>query len=113
MSNHRVLVVGTGAGGLSASAFLAKQGFEVVALERSTHVGGLLNPYSREGYLFDPGVHYLRQCGPGQAMDRLLGTLGLSTVELMAEMDPDGFDVYRFPDSLSPLGSFGVRVAWY
>lgn len=98
MSNHRVLVVGTGAGGLSASAFLAKQGFEVVALERSTHVGGLLNPYSREGYLFDPGVHYLGQCGPGQAMDRLLGALGLSTVELMAEMDPDGFDVYRFPD---------------
>ena len=98
MSNQRVVVVGTGAGGLCATAFLAKQGIEVVALERSTHVGGLLNPYSREGYLFDPGVHYLAQCGPGQAMDRLLDALGLSSAELMAEMDPDGFDVYRFPD---------------
>ena len=98
MSSHRVVVVGTGAGGLCATAFLAKQGIEVVALERSSHVGGLLNPYSREGYVFDPGVHYLGQCGPGQAMDRLLDALGLSSAELMAEMDPDGFDVYRFPD---------------
>lgn len=98
MSGHRVVVIGTGAGGLTASAFLAKEGFEVIALERSIHVGGLLNPYSRGGYVFDPGVHYVGQCGPGQAMDRLLEALGLSTAELMAEMDPDGFDVYRFPD---------------
>jgi all-trans-retinol 13,14-reductase len=31
-------------------------------------------------------------------MDRMLGALGLNTAELLAEMDPDGFDVYRFPD---------------
>jgi all-trans-retinol 13,14-reductase len=98
MSIHRIVVIGTGAGGLTASAFLAKEGFEVIALERSIHVGGLLNPYSREGFVFNPGVHYLGQCGSGQAMDRLLEALGLSTAELMAEMDPDGFDVYRFPD---------------
>ncbi len=98
MSSHRVAVIGTGAGGLTASAFLAKRGFEVVALERSIHIGGLLNPYSREGFVFNPGVHYIGQCGPGQAMDRLLSKLDLSTAEIMAEMDPDGFDVYRFPD---------------
>jgi all-trans-retinol 13,14-reductase len=98
LSDHRVVVIGTGAGGLTASAFLAKEGFEVTALERSAYVGGFLNSYSREGYSFDPGVHYLGQCGPGQAMDRMLGALGLRTTELLAEMDPDGFDVYRFPD---------------
>lgn len=98
MSTQRVIIIGTGAGGLTASAFLAKSGFEVVALERSLHVGGLLNPYEREGFVFDPGVHYLGQCGSGQAMDRVLGMLDLSAAELMAEMDPDGFDVYRFPD---------------
>ena len=98
MGKHRVVVIGTGAGGLTASAFLAKEGFEVTALERSAQVGGFLNSYSREGYSFDPGVHYLGQCGPDQAMDRMLGALGLSTTELLAEMDPDGFDVYRFPD---------------
>lgn len=98
MSTQRVVVIGTGAGGLTASAFLAKNGFEVVALERSSHVGGLLNPYERQGFVFDPGVHYVGQCGPGQAMDRLLGRLDLSAAELMAEMDPDAYDIYRFPD---------------
>ncbi len=98
MGSHRVVVIGTGAGGLTASAFLAKQGFEVIAVERSPHVGGLLNSFSLQGYVFDPGVHYLGQCGPGQAMDRLLEALGLSAAELMAEMDPDGYDLYRFPD---------------
>lgn len=98
MGKHRVVVIGTGAGGLTASAFLAKEGFEVIALERSMHIGGFLNSYLNEGYTFDPGVHYLGQCGPGLAMDRMLEALGLSSAELLAEMDPDGFDVYRFPD---------------
>lgn len=103
MSKQRVVVIGTGAGGLTASAFLAREGVEVIALERSIHVGGLLNPYARDGYLFNPGVHYIGQCGAGQATDRLLAGLGLSAAELMEEMDPDGFDIYRFPD-------FEVRV---
>ena len=103
MSTQRIVVIGSGAGGLTASAFLARQGVEVITLERSIHVGGLLNPYARDGYLFDPGVHYIGQCGAGQAMARLLDELGLSAAELMVEMDPDGFDIYRFPD-------FEVRV---
>jgi phytoene dehydrogenase-like protein len=49
MSTQRVIVIGTGADGLTASAFLATSGFEVVALERSSHVGGPLNPYERQG----------------------------------------------------------------
>ncbi len=52
MNRQRVVVIGTGAGGLTASAFLAKGGFEVVALERSPHLGGLLNPYERAGFVF-------------------------------------------------------------
>jgi phytoene dehydrogenase-like protein len=98
MSKRRVIVIGTGAGGLTASAFLSRSGFDVVALERSHHVGGLLNPFERQGFVFNPGVHYLGQCGPGEAMDRLLGSLGLSAADLLAEMDADGYDLYRFPD---------------
>jgi len=98
MDSQRIVVIGTGAAGLTAGAHLAKEGLEVIALERSKHVGGLLNPYSCGEYVFNPGVHYLAQCQPGGATDRQLQALGLSTEELMAEMDPDGFDVYRFPD---------------
>ena len=98
MKQQRVIVIGTGAGGLGASAFLARQGFEVVALEQSPHVGGLLNPYRREGFVFNPGVHYLGQGAPGQPLAELLQALGLDATRLLAELDPDGYDVYRFPD---------------
>ena len=98
MNKQRVIVIGTGAGGLGATAFLAKSGLDVLALEQSTHVGGMMNPYERQGFVFNPGVHYLGQCATGEAMDHLLGALGLSAADLLAEMDPDGYDVYRFPD---------------
>ena len=98
MSKRRVIVIGTGAGGLTASAMLARSGFEVIALERSHQVGGLLSPFERQGFVFNPGVHYLGQSGPGQAVDRLLDSLGLSGAALLAEMDADGYDLYRFPD---------------
>ena len=90
--------MGTGAGGLSAAAYLAKDGFEVIALEQADRIGGWLAPFSLDGYTFDPGVHYVGQARRGQQLDRVLGGLGIDVESLFVEMDPDGFDVYRFPD---------------
>ncbi|HEU4733327.1 MAG TPA: NAD(P)/FAD-dependent oxidoreductase [Kofleriaceae bacterium] len=95
---RKAIVVGTGAGGLSAAAHLAKDGFEVVALDQGDRIGGFLAPFSIDGYSFDPGVHYIGQARRGQMLDRLLGGLGIDVERLFVEMDPDGFDVYRFPD---------------
>jgi len=95
---RKAIVVGTGAGGLSAAAYLARDGFEVIALDRADRVGGFLAPFSVDGYSFDPGVHYIGKAGRGQALDRMLGPLGIDVERLFVEMDPDGFDAYRFPD---------------
>ncbi|HEU5056225.1 MAG TPA: NAD(P)/FAD-dependent oxidoreductase [Kofleriaceae bacterium] len=95
---RKAIVVGTGAGGLSAAAHLAKDGFEVVALEQGEHVGGFLAPFTADGYTFDPGVHYVGQARRGQLFDHVLGDLGIDVEKLFVEMDPDGFDAYRFPD---------------
>lgn len=96
-SSRKAIVIGTGAGGLAAAAYLAKDGFEVLALERSDHPGGFLAPFSRDGFLFDPGVHYIGGCRPGGMVHDLLAGLGLDAGALFCELDPDGFDVYRFP----------------
>ena len=69
MSNKAV-VIGTGAGGLTAAVGLAQQGFEVVALEREKQLGGFLNPFKRRHYHYDPGVHYVGQCNPGGQIHR-------------------------------------------
>lgn len=95
---RKAIVVGTGAGGLSAAAHLAKDGFEVVALEQGEHVGGFLAPFTAGGYTFDPGLHYVGQARRGQLFDRVLGDLGIDVEKLFIELDPDGFDAYRFPD---------------
>jgi all-trans-retinol 13,14-reductase len=92
------IVIGSGAGGLTATSYLAKYGFRVLVLEQAGHLGGYLNPFQRGSYHFNPGVHYIGQCRPGQIVYELLAGLELDASELFCEMDPEGFDVYRFPD---------------
>jgi len=92
-----IAVIGTGAGGLSAAAHLSKRGFKVLGFERNEWLGGLLAPFERDGYEFDPGVHYLGQLEPDQPFGREFMRLGVDPVDLFAKMDDD-FDVFRFPD---------------
>lgn len=51
----RVLVVGAGFGGLSAAAFLARDGYDVTVLEKNSWVGGRAREFTREGFRFDMG----------------------------------------------------------
>ncbi len=94
----RAAVIGAGAGGLTAAAYLAKAGFEVIALEQAKHTGGFLNPFVRKGFHFDPGVHYVGECRPGQVIHRVLSGLDIGVEDLFCELDPNGFDSFRFPD---------------
>jgi len=93
----KVAVIGTGAGGLSAAAHLAQKGVDVLGFERNEGLGGLLAPFTRAGYAFDPGVHYLGQLEPDQYFGQELMQLGIDPHRLFAKMDDD-FDVFRFPD---------------
>ena len=93
----KAVIIGTGAGGLMAAAKLAQRGYEVVALERGKQIGGFLNPFARKHFHFDPGVHYVGSCRPGEMIHEVLGAVGVDATALFCEMDPDGFDVLRFP----------------
>jgi len=97
-TTKKAIVIGTGAGGLMSAAYLAKYDFEVVALEKAPSIGGYLKSFSRKGYHFDPGIHYMGECSPGQMGHRILSDLGLDADDLFCEMDPEGIDIYRFPD---------------
>ncbi|NMO18683.1 NAD(P)/FAD-dependent oxidoreductase [Pyxidicoccus fallax] len=97
-ATRKAVVIGTGAGGLAAAAFLARMGFEVTAVEQGAHLGGSLAPFEREGFTFDVGINYVGGCRPGQLMYEQLAALGLDASALFSELEPDGFDIYRFPD---------------
>ena len=57
------LVIGSGIGGLTAAALLAKEaGKKVLVLERHYTPGGYTHAFDRPGYSWDVGVHYIGEC---------------------------------------------------
>jgi all-trans-retinol 13,14-reductase len=64
-----VIVIGSGIGGLAAAAALSRQGRRVLVLEQQDELGGLTQSFTRAGYSFDIGVHYIGGAGEldGQA----------------------------------------------
>ena len=58
-----VLVVGGGMAGLTAAAYLSRAGFKVILVEKNRECGGLVNSFTRDGFLFDAGVRALEDAG--------------------------------------------------
>ncbi|XP_057316646.1 all-trans-retinol 13,14-reductase-like [Hydractinia symbiolongicarpus] len=54
-----VIVVGSGIGGLSCAALLAKAGKKVLVLEQHDQAGGCCHTFIEKGYEFDVGIHYI------------------------------------------------------
>ncbi|MBM3296225.1 MAG: NAD(P)/FAD-dependent oxidoreductase [Candidatus Aminicenantes bacterium] len=57
------VVVGGGVAGLTATAYLARAGQKVLLIEKNSECGGLVNTFSRDGFLFDAGVRALLNAG--------------------------------------------------
>ncbi len=49
------IIIGAGAGGLSAAAYLAKAGRKVIVLEQDYHLGGTAHIFRRNGFTFPTG----------------------------------------------------------
>ena len=56
---YDVIVVGSGLGGVSTAALLAKHGRRVLLLERGEGAGGYAHAFSRGPYTFDPAIHVI------------------------------------------------------
>lgn len=56
---YDAIVVGSGLGGLTTAALLAKAGRRVLVLERHYTAGGFTHSYRRRGFEWDVGVHYV------------------------------------------------------
>lgn len=92
-----VIVIGSGIGGLTAALTVATRGRRVLLLEAGKQFGGYLNPFQRRAYSFDPGLHYIGECGPHGAFTKILESLGIADDVRFRELTPDGFDRIVFP----------------
>lgn len=54
-AKKRVVIVGAGMAGLTAGAYLTRQNYEVLLIEKNNRSGGLVNTFEREGFSFDTG----------------------------------------------------------
>ncbi|MGB0494928.1 MAG: phytoene desaturase family protein [Kangiellaceae bacterium] len=61
--NYDAIVIGSGIGGLTTAASLSEMGQKVLVLEQHYTAGGFTHAYSREGYEWDVGVHYIGDMG--------------------------------------------------
>eukprot|EP00095_Tigriopus_kingsejongensis_P004125 snap_masked-scaffold122_size333723-processed-gene-2.16 protein:Tk04125 transcript:snap_masked-scaffold122_size333723-processed-gene-2.16-mRNA-1 annotation:"predicted protein" len=62
-SDLDAIVIGSGIGGLTAAALLARAGRRVLVLEQHDQAGGSCHTYTEKGYEFDVGIHYIGQMG--------------------------------------------------
>ncbi|KAL7534870.1 hypothetical protein ACHAXR_006135 [Thalassiosira sp. AJA248-18] len=108
--NLDVIVIGSGIGGLTTAAILAKEGKRVLVLEQHDIAGGNMHTFTEKGYEFDTGLHYVgSKIGQnGSPSRKLLNYITDGEVE-WEKMDDaydvaiSGNDVHRFCSSWTKL----------
>ena len=91
MRGNKVIIIGSGLGGLECGYILAKKGFEVTVLERQRQIGGCLQSFHRGSTEFDTGMHYVGSLGEGEALGSLFRYFGLMDLGWQ-QLDTDCFD---------------------
>ena len=92
MKDFDAIVIGSGAGGLTAAVALARTGRKVIVLEQHYLAGGYSQSFVVNGFRFSPGVHYIGALGPGGGLRRIYEGLGVSDDLVFFELNPDGYD---------------------
>ncbi len=70
--DYDVVIIGSGVGSLTLGAILSKQGQRVLILEKHYTAGGFTHSYTRKGYEWDVGLHYVGDVHKTQHPFRLL-----------------------------------------
>ena len=103
MSKKKVIIIGSGMGGLTCGVILAKNGYDVTVLEQGQQLGGCLQCFSRHGARFETGMHFIGSAADGQTLDMLLQYLEVKKDIQLSPLDADGYEVialngrrYRF-----------------
>jgi phytoene desaturase len=102
---YDVVVIGSGGGGITAAAMLARSGRKVLLAERQDGLGGYAHGFQRGPYTFDPAVHWTAQGAKGQLWRSVFDYLGVD--DQIEFLPVDHAPSVRLPDQTQidlPLG---------
>ena len=92
------IVIGSGMGGMSCGAALAKMGRKVLMLEQHYIPGGFTHSFARKGWHWDAGVHAIGEMSEGDIPRAFLDWLTDGEVEMVSLGNP--YDRFWFHDGL-------------
>jgi len=90
--NFNFVIIGSGIGGLVSGFILAKEGHSVCILEKNHHAGGNLQAFTRDGFKFSTGLHYIGSMDEGQTLHRFFKYLGILPDLKIKQLDKEGYD---------------------
>jgi len=92
MENYDCIIVGSGAGGLSAAICLSRAGQKVLVLEQHDVPGGWCHSFQLKGHRFSPGVHYIGLLEKGQSTSLLYEGLGIANDLVFFRMNTNAYE---------------------
>lgn len=105
----KILIIGSGIGGLSTAIILAKLGFEVTVFEKNRRPGGMMRSYTRDGIECAVGVHYLGSLDRGQILRTFFDYLGVTEAIPVTRIGRNGvIDRYIFDSADCHRSSFSL-----
>lgn len=108
-SNEKVLIIGSGIGGLSTAIILAKLGYAVTVVEKNRQPGGMMRSFVRDGVHCNVGVHYMGALAEGQVLRRCFDYLGIAGQLPLVRLGVNGpVDRYHFRDSRLDVATFDL-----
>ncbi|MFZ1784344.1 MAG: NAD(P)/FAD-dependent oxidoreductase [Ferruginibacter sp.] len=92
MKEFDTIIIGSGAGGLSAALCLARAGQKVAVIEQHYVPGGWCHSFYIDGHRFSPGVHYIGGLDKGESTCNLYEGLGIANELVFFRMNKDGYE---------------------
>jgi carotene isomerase len=108
MQDAEVLVIGSGIGGLTAGALLARYGYRVIVCESHSIAGGAAHSFSRQGFHFDSGPSFYAGLSDPRSLNPLRQVLD-AIGESVAAVAYDPLGHYHFPEATVPIYGNSTR----